>query len=197
MQAARAAGLSNFRIQVRHILPGHVTPELIAEAIKTKGGPVDMTTLGDGKVTFADDGGIGIAAGGGLGLFIIAQAQRQLAAGGQGEFGSQFERIGPLAQARLLPRGQMSTGQAQPLGLQTVILEAVDEALAQPRARRGHVHGDFPRQGHGAAEALGRQVAGILPVAHPGNDGALTSGLGGRITSYNVCYTKLLRVSPR
>lgn len=39
-----------------HILPGHVTPEIIAEAIKSKGGEVTMTTLGDGKVTFAKDG---------------------------------------------------------------------------------------------------------------------------------------------
>ncbi|QKG70159.1 fasciclin domain-containing protein [Erythrobacter mangrovi] len=39
-----------------HMLPGHVTPELIAEAIKSKGGPVTMTTLGDGTVTFAQDG---------------------------------------------------------------------------------------------------------------------------------------------
>lgn len=39
-----------------HMLPGHVTPELIAEAIKAKGGPVTMTTLGNGKLTFTQDG---------------------------------------------------------------------------------------------------------------------------------------------
>lgn len=36
-----------------HLLPGHLTPESIAEAIARRGGPVSMTTLGQGKVTFA------------------------------------------------------------------------------------------------------------------------------------------------
>lgn len=39
-----------------HLLPGHITPEAIAEAIKAKGGPVTMTTLGGGKLTFTQDG---------------------------------------------------------------------------------------------------------------------------------------------
>lgn len=40
-----------------HMLPGHVRPEQIAEAIKAKGGPVTMATLGEGQVTFAEEGG--------------------------------------------------------------------------------------------------------------------------------------------
>ncbi|MBX7457982.1 fasciclin domain-containing protein [Qipengyuania sp. 1NDH17] len=39
-----------------HILPGHLTPENIAQALETKGGDVTMTTLGGGEVTFAKDG---------------------------------------------------------------------------------------------------------------------------------------------
>lgn len=39
-----------------HMLPGHLTPETISKAIADKGGPVTMTTLGEGQVTFAQDG---------------------------------------------------------------------------------------------------------------------------------------------
>ncbi len=39
-----------------HILPGHLTPENIAQAIEDNSGAVTMTTLGGGEVTFAMDG---------------------------------------------------------------------------------------------------------------------------------------------
>ena len=39
-----------------HILPGHLTPENIAQALEDKGGDVTMTTLGGGEVTFSKDG---------------------------------------------------------------------------------------------------------------------------------------------
>ncbi len=39
-----------------HILPGHVTPQAIREAIEQNGGPVSMRTLGDGSVEFSLDG---------------------------------------------------------------------------------------------------------------------------------------------
>ena len=39
-----------------HLLPGHLTPETIANAIEAQEGAVTMTTLGDGEVTFARDG---------------------------------------------------------------------------------------------------------------------------------------------
>ncbi len=39
-----------------HILPGHLTPDAIREAIKERKGPVKMTTLDDGEVTFSSDG---------------------------------------------------------------------------------------------------------------------------------------------
>ncbi len=39
-----------------HILPGHLTPDAIREAIKNQKGPVKMTTLDDGEVTFSADG---------------------------------------------------------------------------------------------------------------------------------------------
>ena len=39
-----------------HILPGHLTPEAIGEAIDGQGGEVSMTTLGGGAVTFAREG---------------------------------------------------------------------------------------------------------------------------------------------
>ncbi|MBX7496663.1 fasciclin domain-containing protein [Qipengyuania sp. 6B39] len=39
-----------------HLLPGHLTPETIASAIDANGGPVTMTTLGEGEVTFAKQG---------------------------------------------------------------------------------------------------------------------------------------------
>ncbi|MEZ5680276.1 MAG: fasciclin domain-containing protein [Erythrobacter sp.] len=38
-----------------HLVPGHLTPETIAKAIVDKGGPVTMTTLGEGEVTFSQD----------------------------------------------------------------------------------------------------------------------------------------------
>lgn len=39
-----------------HILPGHLTTDAIAKAIADKGGPVTVTTLGDGRAVFAQDG---------------------------------------------------------------------------------------------------------------------------------------------
>ena len=39
-----------------HILPGHLTPENISKAISDKGGPVTVTTLGGGNVTFSQEG---------------------------------------------------------------------------------------------------------------------------------------------
>ncbi|QPC99364.1 fasciclin domain-containing protein [Qipengyuania soli] len=39
-----------------HMVPGHLTPEAIDKAIVDKGGPVTMTTLGEGQVTFAKEG---------------------------------------------------------------------------------------------------------------------------------------------
>ncbi|KWV95417.1 fasciclin domain-containing protein [Erythrobacter sp. AP23] len=39
-----------------HLLPGHVTPEGIEEAIRTQGGPVTMTTLGETDVVFTKSG---------------------------------------------------------------------------------------------------------------------------------------------
>ncbi len=39
-----------------HLLPGHLTPEAIGEAIDKKGGPVIMTTLGHTDVTFSKSG---------------------------------------------------------------------------------------------------------------------------------------------
>lgn len=41
-----------------HILPGHLTTDAIAKAIADKGGPVTVTTFGDGQVTFAQDGDV-------------------------------------------------------------------------------------------------------------------------------------------
>lgn len=41
-----------------HILPGHMTPENIDKAIADKGGPVTMTTLGGGNVTFSKEGDV-------------------------------------------------------------------------------------------------------------------------------------------
>ncbi|MBY6129366.1 fasciclin domain-containing protein [Qipengyuania aquimaris] len=39
-----------------HILPGHLTPENIADAIENQGGEVKMTSFGGGEVTFSMDG---------------------------------------------------------------------------------------------------------------------------------------------
>lgn len=39
-----------------HILPGHLTPEAIEKAIADHGGPVTVSTLGDGTVTFTQQG---------------------------------------------------------------------------------------------------------------------------------------------
>jgi uncharacterized surface protein with fasciclin (FAS1) repeats len=39
-----------------HLLPGHLTPEAIGEAIDRKGGPVTMATLGQAEVTFSKSG---------------------------------------------------------------------------------------------------------------------------------------------
>lgn len=49
-----------------HLLPGHLTPEAIEKAIAQKGGPVTMTTFGEEKVTFSQDGDtITVSTGGG------------------------------------------------------------------------------------------------------------------------------------
>ena len=45
-----------------HILPGHVTPEAIRDAIESQGGSVDMTTLGGGSITFTQEGDTIVAA---------------------------------------------------------------------------------------------------------------------------------------
>ena len=39
-----------------HLLPGHLTPESIGEAIDRKGGPVTMATLGETDVIFSREG---------------------------------------------------------------------------------------------------------------------------------------------
>lgn len=39
-----------------HILPGHLTPDAIRQAIEQKNGPVTMRNLADGTVTFTADG---------------------------------------------------------------------------------------------------------------------------------------------
>lgn len=39
-----------------HLLPGHLTPETIGEAIERHGGPVTMTTLGQAEVSFSRSG---------------------------------------------------------------------------------------------------------------------------------------------
>lgn len=39
-----------------HILPGHLTPDAIRKAIADRKGPVTMTTLDDGEVTFSANG---------------------------------------------------------------------------------------------------------------------------------------------
>lgn len=39
-----------------HIIPGALTPETIRTAIEQKGGPVEMRTLGNGRLTFEEDG---------------------------------------------------------------------------------------------------------------------------------------------
>ncbi len=39
-----------------HLLPGHLTPKAIAQAIAARGGPVTMTTLGGGTVRFSRRG---------------------------------------------------------------------------------------------------------------------------------------------
>lgn len=39
-----------------HIVPGHITPEAIGQAIDAEGGPVTMTTMGGGSLTFSREG---------------------------------------------------------------------------------------------------------------------------------------------
>ena len=39
-----------------HIVPGHITPDAIGQAIDAEGGPVTMTTMGGGSLTFAREG---------------------------------------------------------------------------------------------------------------------------------------------
>jgi uncharacterized surface protein with fasciclin (FAS1) repeats len=58
-----------------HILPGAVTPDAIRQAIKAKGGPVTMRTLGDGTVKFSSKGNdIMIAGDGGTSATLDGQA---------------------------------------------------------------------------------------------------------------------------
>ena len=47
-----------------HILPGHLTPESISQAIEDKGGEVSMTTFGGNTVTFSKDGDTIVASNG-------------------------------------------------------------------------------------------------------------------------------------
>ena len=39
-----------------HIVPGHITPDAIGKAIDEEGGPVIMTTMGGGSLTFSREG---------------------------------------------------------------------------------------------------------------------------------------------
>ena len=39
-----------------HIVPGHITPDAIGKAIDEEGGPVSMTTMGGGSLTFSREG---------------------------------------------------------------------------------------------------------------------------------------------
>ena len=39
-----------------HIVPGHITPDAIRQAIDAEGGPVTMTTMGGGSLTFSREG---------------------------------------------------------------------------------------------------------------------------------------------
>ena len=39
-----------------HIVPGHITPDAIRQALDTEDGPVTMTTMGGGSLTFAIEG---------------------------------------------------------------------------------------------------------------------------------------------
>lgn len=39
-----------------HLLPGHLTPEAIEKAVVEKGGKVTMATLGEGNITFTQEG---------------------------------------------------------------------------------------------------------------------------------------------
>lgn len=58
-----------------HLLPGHLTPEAIAEAIENNGGSVTMTSLGESEVTFAKTGdAITITAGDGAPATIAGTA---------------------------------------------------------------------------------------------------------------------------
>ncbi|MCH2486973.1 MAG: fasciclin domain-containing protein [Erythrobacter sp.] len=41
-----------------HIVPGHITPDAIGQAIDAQGGPVTMTTMGGGTLTFSREGEI-------------------------------------------------------------------------------------------------------------------------------------------
>lgn len=47
-----------------HILPGHLTPAMIRQAIIERGGPVEMRTLGEGTVSFSLQGDTLIASKG-------------------------------------------------------------------------------------------------------------------------------------
>lgn len=39
-----------------HLVPGHLTPNAIEEAIERNGGPVSLTTLGEGNLTLSKEG---------------------------------------------------------------------------------------------------------------------------------------------
>lgn len=58
-----------------HILPGHLTPDAIRKAIDDRKGPVTMTTLDDGEVTFSKSGNaITVTRAGGAKATIEGQA---------------------------------------------------------------------------------------------------------------------------
>ena len=58
-----------------HLLPGHLTPESITNAIKSQGGPVTMTTLGGTSVTFSSSSdGVTVSTGGASSATLVGTA---------------------------------------------------------------------------------------------------------------------------
>ena len=81
-----------------HVVPGHLTPEAIKQAIKDRGGDVDMRTLGDGTLTFAD-GAEGLVVSGGNG------EQVQLAGTATATSNGVLIQIGGLLESLPEPQG--------------------------------------------------------------------------------------------
>lgn len=65
-----------------HILPGHLTPDAIRDAIAQKKGPVTMRTLADGTVTFASADGKAITVSSGDGTRATIQGDAIVASNG-------------------------------------------------------------------------------------------------------------------